>query len=102
MLFLTGCEPQENLADDGPKFVDEAPKTLADLNLPEPELDDLSLKITEGYEHLRPFLQQDIPPEIFEELLGDIHRDLDKKRIAAESKPGHWLFGAKIQHSEAR
>lgn len=96
VLFLTCCERHDKRGDDSPDIVEESPRTLADLNLPEAKLDDLVLKITEGYEHLRPFLQQDIPPKIFEELLRDIHLDFDKKRIAAGSKPGHWLNGVTI------
>jgi hypothetical protein len=96
VFFLTCCERHEKRVDVSPDIVEESPRTLADLNLPEAKLNDLALKITESYEHLRPFLQQDIPPKIFEETLRDIHLDFDKKRIAAGSKPGHWLNGATI------
>lgn len=96
VLFLTCCERHEKRVDVSPDIIEESPRTLADLNLPEAKLNDLALKITEGYEHLRPFLQQDIPPKIFEETLRDIHLDFDKKRLAEGSKPGHWLNRATI------
>lgn len=95
-LLLTCCERREGRGETSPDVVEESLRTLAAVNLPEAKLDDLTFKITEGYEHLRPFLQKDIPSEMFEALLGDIHRDFDRKRIAAGSKPGKWLNGSKI------
>lgn len=71
-------------------------EALERLGLPEPELDDLVLEMTVGYERLRLFLYDELPPQAYEELFNDIFKTADRKRILERSASGRWLNGLKI------
>ena len=71
-------------------------EALEHLDLPELELDDVVLDLTQGYEHLRLFLYDELPPQVYEELFNDIFKTADRKQISERSVSGRWLNGLKI------
>lgn len=82
--LIVGCERETMSADS------------ATTTLEEPELNDLTLRLTNGYENLRPFLYEQIPPQVFEVLFGDVNLEF-RNRLTVESEPGTWLTDASIK-----
>ncbi|MCF7674935.1 MAG: hypothetical protein K9N23_15890 [Akkermansiaceae bacterium] len=88
LVLAVGCKRQEPPAPQGADNPQDA------------SLDPLVLCLTQDHENLRRFFHADATDTAIETLFGELRADLESG-IDADSKPGMWLSGTKINQQGA-